>query len=304
MDNFYIKLHIGAETPFYQQKDVEFKTEFYKDSKLFPYNEFDSETLKNICFRQLLHSYVLCEGMPLKVDLTLDKEALKCRVSELKELYKGTFDSETDWRLAIGLGNTSVFNTSITLHYIYGIPYIPATAVKGILRSWIITEYFSKDGEDLKNAECEALQELDFCKIFGAPDFCENGNTKTAIATNLKKDAYMGDIVFFDAFPINSPIIEVDVMNPHYPDYYEDDEGRTPPADWQNPKPIFFLTVTETSFQFLFGIRKGRKSFNVEFGEHKGNVISVLKNLLIEALSNHGIGAKTAAGYGRMTKMN
>jgi len=298
MDNFYIKLHIGEKTPFYQQENIKFKTEFYKDSKLFPYNKFDSETLKNIRFRQLLHSYVLCEGMPLKVDLTLDKEALKCRISELKEQYKGTFDSETNWRLAIGLGNASVFETSITLHHIYGIPYIPATAVKGILRTWIITEYFH-------SSECEAFQNLDFCKIFGAPKDCEG--VETAIvkyykhSKNKNIDAYMGDVVFFDAFPIDAPTVEVDIMNPHYPDYYGDEKGKVPPADWQNPVPIFFLTVTNTSFQFLFGVRKGRKSFNVGFGEHKGNVISVLKELLKEALSNHGIGAKTAVGYGRLS---
>ena len=217
--------------------------------------------------------------------------------------------------MALGLGNASVFETSITLHYIYGIPYIPATAVKGIIRSWLITEYFSNNGEDLKNAECNAYQNLSFCKIFGALKDCENKDkikVKTAIYQEFKKqgkdiDAYMGNIVFFDAFPTTAPTVSVDIMNPHYPDYYNHEAGSgkfQPPADWQSPVPIFFLTIKDTGFQFLFGIRKRRESFNVKFNNedenHEGDVINVLKNLLTEALSNNGIGAKTAVGYGRM----
>src|SRR5690606_28759234 len=36
-----------------------------------------------------------------------------------------------DWRLAVGLGEISVYETSIKLHHIYGFPYIPASTFKG-----------------------------------------------------------------------------------------------------------------------------------------------------------------------------
>ena len=312
MDNFYIKIHIGAEKPFYKNRPIDFYSSqswskiLGKNGKeSYEYNEFDENFLQKIRFRQLIHSQALCEYLPMKVDLELDSETLKCRLSEFKEQYKGTFDSETDWRLAIGLGQASVFETSITLHHIYGIPYIPASAVKGILRSWIIIKYFSNNGKDLKDAECNAYQNLSFCRIFGAPakpQECKESAIREYYKNNFDKDidAYMGDIVFFDAFPTKVPTVSVDIMNPHYQPYYNDDDAKTPPADWFNPVPIFFLTIKNTGFQFLFGIRKGRDNFKVEInGENKGNVIEFLSNELKEALTNHGIGAKTAVGYGR-----
>ena len=46
--------------------------------------------------------------------------------------------------MVVGLGGESVYETSITLHHIYGIPYIPASSIKGVVRSWIITEVFGE----------------------------------------------------------------------------------------------------------------------------------------------------------------
>jgi len=341
MKNFYILIHKGAEDSFYkrneltkkQVSDLEkdkrktskneayFKSQYFKISEIFDsrleYKNFDSEQLKNIRFKQLIHSQALCKNLPLKIDLELDNEALKCRISEYKELYKGTFDSETDWRLAIGLGNASVFDTSITLHHTYGIPYIPASTIKGLLRSWLITEYFGIDtsGElDLEKAECRALANETFCSIFGTEEktiFIKNKKKICEVISPLKNSKgeateHIGDIVFFDAFPTKPPTVAVDIMNPHYPDYYNGDK---PPADWQSPVPIFFLTIKNTSFQFLFGVRKGAQPFpnSIEFihpddekQNKSGDVIKVLRDLLTEALTYHGIGAKTAVGYGRM----
>ena len=106
---------------------------------------------------------------------------------------KNDLQFKPDWRLAIGLGSGSVFETSISLHHVYGFPYIPASAVKGALRSYLITTLFGEDeteNEPLLNAEFRAYQDLSFCKIFGCPDkaekvlFDENGNAQN---TKLKK---------------------------------------------------------------------------------------------------------------------
>ncbi|MEO0253780.1 MAG: type III-B CRISPR module RAMP protein Cmr6, partial [candidate division WOR-3 bacterium] len=46
-------------------------------------------------------------------------------------------------RLIVGLGSSHVLETSITLHHIYGVPYIPASALKGVCRMvafWKIAE--------------------------------------------------------------------------------------------------------------------------------------------------------------------
>jgi len=177
------------------------------------------------------------------------------------------FDFTTNWRLIVGLGHPSVYETSITLHHIYGIPYIPSSSLKGIVRSWIISEKFSND-------EQLALKDKEhFCKVFG-------------YQTNT------GKIIFFDAFPIDNINIVQDVMNVHYPKYYNGNEA---PTDYQNPNPVFFSTIKDTSFQFIIGSKKEKlESFII------GN--KTITEWLKDSLENHGIGAKTAVGYGYMKK--
>ncbi|RMF81199.1 MAG: type III-B CRISPR module RAMP protein Cmr6, partial [Nitrospirae bacterium] len=38
-------------------------------------------------------------------------------------------------RLALGLGNESVLEVGLTLHHTYGVPVIPGTAIKGVVRA-------------------------------------------------------------------------------------------------------------------------------------------------------------------------
>ena len=186
----------------------------------------------------------------------------------------------TDWRLIVGLGNESVYETSMTLHHIYGIPYIPGQAVKGVVRNWIITECFNQNAED---AMCDEV----FCEIFGG-------------------QKQQGKVIFFDAYPTSTSIPEIvpeivpDVMNPHYSDYYQ---GKTPPADYLNPNPIFFLTVKDTTFEFTIGV-KPKDLCNIEDFEDgtEKPVLDVVQNWLKKALTEHGIGAKTAVGYGYLSE--
>jgi CRISPR-associated protein Cmr6 len=76
-------------------------------------------------------------------------------------------------------------------------------------------------------------------------------------------------------------------MNPHYPKYYS--EGH-PPTDWQSPVPIEFLTVENTKFAFYLAskIKDDREK----------KLLDRARELLLEALKNYGIGAKTSLGYG------
>lgn len=189
-----------------------------------------------------------------------------------------------DWRLIVGLGNESVYETSITLHHTYGIPYIPGQAVKGVARNWIIAESFGK--------EEQALQDKLFCRIFGSPKNSTLGEKK-------------GSIIFFDAYPITTPTIEVDIMNPHYGDYYQ---GKKPPADYLNPTPIPFLVVgKDTKFEFIIGsgnninITKATSLKSSELAKgmpDDSTLLDITHHWLKKALTDHGIGAKTAVGYG------
>jgi CRISPR-associated protein Cmr6 len=195
----------------------------------------------------------------------------------------------TDWKLAIGLGNESVYETAITLHHIYGIPYIPGSSLKGIVRSYVILEKFSKreNGNiDLKNAEAHALKDQGFCDIFGCPNDSSYGESR------------QGKIVFFDTLPLSSPIIEPEVMNPHFAEYYSDNSNIVLPADFHDPKPIFFLIVRDTKFEFGVGVKEAHNKA-IQEGVFKGKMLlQVAYDYMQEALNEHGIGAKTSVGYG------
>lgn len=253
-----------------------------------------------------------------------------------------------NWRLSIGLGTASIFETNITLHHIHGFPYIPASAIKGVLRSYIITTVFGtkecveslpddqkQEGEEdypLFNAEFRALTQCkNFCKIFGCPSDVQaikfedkmplakkdtNGKSlkkykkcpPTPVALRNKSNAkkgqeHQGKITIFDAYPTQIPTIEVDIMTPHYGDYYGDSDNKKgiAPTDTMSPKPIPFLTVANTPFQFLFGSKDfdlTTELWELEVNGQKKK--ATLAEWLQSALQNHGIGAKTAVGYGYM----
>jgi CRISPR-associated protein Cmr6 len=222
-------------------------------------------------------------------------------------LHLDSFEVESSQgfpRLIIGLGNESVYENGMTLHHIYGIPYIPASAVKGITRSWIITEAFGTDEKDGKAESCAEEDSL-FTYIFGKGGDGDEGGNK-------------GNVFFFDAFPTTVPKIEPDIINNHYQSYYD---GTTPPADWISPNPVFFLTVKECKFCFQVGVKRSvtcndlktegilKEDENLrmyKLPEDRGTfknetkILDIITGWLKDALEHHGIGAKTAVGYGRM----
>ncbi len=186
---------------------------------------------------------------------------LKERLEKTLLIYahSDSFLTSPEWRFVIGLGGASVLETSMTLHRLYGIPIIPGSALKGVARAYAET-VLTKPADD-----------PEVVAIFGKPP------------QNTPLEA--GNIIFFDAIPVTAPKFKLDIMNPHYPKYYQGDQ---PPADWQNPTPIYFLTVEQT--QFLFAVAARRE-------EGKGYVSTALE-WLKKGLTELGVGAKTAAGYG------
>jgi len=228
-----------------------------------------------------------------KLDINAIADKHKHSIDKLN-ISKRSILLKPEWRIVIGLGNESVYETSMTLHHIYGIPYIPGSAIKGVIRSYIITEEFGKDKNgslDLKNAEKRALKDRSFCDIFGCP----------------KKSSYnesrQGKIIFFDAFPQSNPQIEPDVMNPHYSPYYSDSSNKVPPADYHNPVPIFFLTVKNTEFEFIVGINE-KDNTVIQKGAFKDKrPMEVTYEYIKKTLGEHGIGSKTAVGYGYMNSV-
>jgi cold shock CspA family protein len=144
----------------------------------------------------------------------------------------------------------------MTFHRIYGFPLIPGSSLKGLARAYA-------------ELVAQASQE-EITYVFGdAPGPGEDAST-----------AHVGRAMFFDAMPMVPPKLEIDVMNPHYADYYQ---GDVPPADYLSPTPIYFLTVGQGN-RYLFAVAGLEKTQAREWLEG--------------GLHELGSGAKTTSGYG------
>ncbi len=191
--------------------------------------------------------------------------------------------------LVIGIGQTHPCETGITFDHNLGITYIPASSLKGVIR-------FAHTLEILKNYPLDKLKndknglyldETDpatfISEIFGGEKMCD-----------AKKEmcAYRGKAIFLDAYPTVKPELYVDIMTPHYGDYYSGDRPK-PPTDTQDPNPIKFLTVNP-GISFAFRVL-------VEKTENGEKLTKMVKIAIGHALEDEGIGAKTANGYGRFS---
>jgi len=114
---------------------------------------------------------------------------------------------------------------------------------------------------------------LDFIRIFGTQDS-------------------EGAICFYDSYPIveslQKKIFKLDIINVHFQKYYD---GKEPPADYLSPVPNYFLTISpEIKFRFILVARDKKYSY----------LLKQASNWLKKALTESGIGSKTAVGYGEM----
>lgn len=169
-------------------------------------------------------------------------------------------------RMAVGLGTESVLETSIKLYHTYGVPYIPASALKGVAASYA-RDYLHGWEQTSSN----------YVTVFG---------TSTDEKNDIKEAA--GFVTFYDALyvpdsGINKQALHADVITVHHQDYYED--KNLAPADWDSTTPISFLTATG---EYLIAL-SGPEDW-----------VSLTFDILKEALKELGVGAKTSSGYGRM----
>ncbi len=175
----------------------------------------------------------------------------------------------TDWRFVTGLGREHPVENGFAWHHGLGVPYLPGSSIKGILRTW------AEERTDLNQHEV--------WRIFGPID-------------NKANEKSIGSILFFDALPAEPVKVQSDVMTPHYAPYYLPQGDPQPPGDWFDPLPILFLTVAPGQ-PFFFALAPRRPDCR----ENMQDCMLVLQ-WLEEALAGIGAGAKTAAGYGRFTR--
>jgi len=173
--------------------------------------------------------------------------------------------------LLTGIGESHPNEVSMVFDHNLGIAYIPASGVKGIVRFAhtvsLIPEAIQRDPEVEKSGKFNDEDEWTFVlNMFGVQE---------------KK----GEVIFLDAYPKDVPQLHLDIMNPHYGPYYSDG---LPPADHHKLAPIKFLTVAPgTTFIFRAVAKK------------ENALAQKVKKALLSALTEEGVGAKTAVGYGR-----
>jgi len=190
-------------------------------------------------------------------------------------------DGKLNGKLLHGLGGAHVRETSLTLHPLYGIPYIPSSSIKGVARNWVIQAFFNGQEKELKrekdsNQEKNELRTL-YQDIFGSEE-------------------QAGQVEFFDAFVDAGFSLQPDVLTIHFPDYYK---GNSLPGDNQNPNPVNFYVITCQSVQFIVGTRRDAK---LNSGYTANELLELALAWLEKALTELGIGSKSSAGYGYFTE--
>jgi CRISPR-associated protein Cmr6 len=214
-----------------------------------------------------------------------------------------TMELATEWRLVAGLGRKGAAEVGFTFHP-YGFPILPGSSLKGLARFTGLAALSEKTGLKLS-----ALENLLSCSQPGG-----EASAKKAWLEGLRKSIRgfdadtqelcedfiavfgiqdcAGGAIFFDAIPAKPPVLELDIMNPHYKDYYG---GKTPPTNWQKLTPIFFLTVKpQTKFRFAIGWHTPTGGQDSPDRRRLERAMNWLK----DGLLYFGAGAKTSAGYG------
>jgi CRISPR-associated protein Cmr6 len=191
-----------------------------------------------------------------------------------------TCQVEASSRLLIGAGNASPLEIGIAIHHTYGVPYLPGSALKGVLNHWFDERgggaYWK--GVTYSNGRPAAAPGAHHAIVFGAPEI-------------VGDDGAAGLVAFDDALYVPGSAPErkpwaVDVLTPHQKPYY-DGQGAEPPTDWYPPSPHPFVSV-RPGVRFLLSVS----------GPHRWAELA-LRNLL-DVLAERGVGAKTSAGYGRL----
>lgn len=194
-----------------------------------------------------------------------DGQALNEFASRQRELVRQigglSLSFNTTGRFVTGLGRKHPVENGFAWHPTLGTPYLPGSSIKGLIRAW---------AQQWEGADSKSLDE-----ILGPYQPRETGAER------------VGSVIFFDAIPYRPVRLELDVMTPHYGEYYQNGQ---PPGDWLNPTPIPFLVVAKDQpFQFSFAPRSPE---DVRY-------LQTVETWLKQALEWLGAGAKTAVGYGR-----
>lgn len=224
-----------------------------------------------------------------------DKKTMQALLHRQQQAFDAIASADASLRLdalatapfTTGLGNEHPLENGFAFLNPYGLPYLPGSGVKGVLRQ-AARELTSGDWGDAHDV------------LFGR----ETGDGE--------KGHLRGALTFWDVIPQIAPedpkkpdqiSLAVDIMTPHQSHYYQQNAqaGSTNPHDSGQPVPISFLTVPPGS-GFAFHVVCDLAHLNrlaptlAEGGRWKELLTAAFEH----AFDWLGFGAKTAVGYGAM----
>lgn len=191
-----------------------------------------------------------------------------------------------------GLGAAHPTETGLVLDHTSGMPYIPAAGQKGVLRIAHLINSL-KNGDDWLSKELLLERGIIDAKM----NWLEDDASKTLFGSGGNNDALAGQLTILDAYPVTPPDLGEDILNPHFKDYYE---GKRGPTEDQSPVPIKFLVV-KPGAEFVFRVLL-RHPFAIHAGDQQQEkLVGIIKKNIQRAVTEVGMGAKTALGFGRFS---
>lgn len=253
-----------------------------------------------------------------------DRKRLTALISRQQDL--ATLDADGMSLVALatapfttGLGNEHPLENGFSFLNPYGLPYLPGSGVKGVLRR-AAEELASGAWSDLKGWSDEANYSV-------RPSQKSDPIALSMIDVLFGREPPRGDsnavrgaLSFWDVIPeMDGDKLLVEIMTPHQGHYYQQKPDRrsgdsVSPHDSGQPNPIPFLTIPPGS-RFAFHVACDRLRLERYDALRRAGAPSLLEILdgkprwqaLLEAAFEHafewlGFGAKTAVGYGAMAR--
>ena len=197
-------------------------------------------------------------------------------------------------RILIGAGTASSGEVGLTVHRAWGVPILPGTALKGLLAHYVDAVYGSDDDAEPEYRAWRGPSWIGHRPAMDRPQGSRHAQMFGSAALSREEPGRRGGVVFHDALFVPDSIKKPyarDVLTPHQVSYYRG-QGKVLPNDWDSPIPVGFITVRPGA-QFLLAV-----TGDDDWAPWAERAL----DLLLEALAAWGIGGKTSAGYGRLTR--
>jgi CRISPR-associated protein Cmr6 len=228
-----------------------------------------------------------------------------------------------------GSGVMGEYKIGFFFDHTTGLPIIPGSSIKGMLRSAFPAKCWEKAQVATKAAKATEKEEEQEKHLAQAAMWQAEGDAKLAflqeLNANITKDKVRaleleifegcyavdkhGDKlylplcqrdVFYDAYPVESPggaLFADDFITPH--------SNKGIPQPLKNPIPIQLLKVApNVIFQFSFSLPETFRVFDEEnrAGQDQKRLLAAAERqeLFVEIIKTLGLGAKTNVGYGQM----